>query len=66
VLLGAGRPNDAADVYREDLKRFPENGWSLYGLAEAVKAAGQASGPTMERFKKAWEKADVEISTSRY
>lgn len=66
VLLGAGRTRDAAEVYREDLKRYPENGWSLYGLSEAVKASGEASGPTMERFKKAWEKADVEISTSRY
>lgn len=66
VLLGAGRTHDAADVYREDLRRFPENGWSLYGLAQSVKASGEASGPTMERFKKAWEKADVEISESRY
>jgi tetratricopeptide (TPR) repeat protein len=66
VLLGAGRSRDAADIYREDLKRFPENGWSLYGLAEAVKASGEASGPAYERFKKAWGKADVEISTSRY
>jgi len=66
VLLGAGRTREAADVYREDLKRYPENGWSLYGLAEAVKASGEASAPEMQRFKKAWEKADVQISESRY
>jgi tetratricopeptide (TPR) repeat protein len=66
VLLAAGRSREAADVYREDLKRFPENGWSLFGLAEAVKASGDASGATMERFRKAWEKADVELSTSRF
>jgi len=66
VLIGAGRNREAADVYREDLKRFPENGWSLYGLAEAVKASGEASGPTRQRFKKAWDKADVEIGASRY
>lgn len=66
VLLGAGRTRDAAEVYREDLKRFPENGWSLYGLAEAVKASGEASGPERERFKKAWRYADVEINSSRY
>lgn len=66
VLLGAGRTREAADVYREDLKRYPENGWSLYGLAQSVKASGEASGPEMQRFKKAWEKADVEISESRY
>jgi len=66
VLMGAGRTRDAAEVYREDLKRFPENGWSLYGLAEAVKASGEASGPERERFKKAWRYADVEINSSRY
>lgn len=66
VLLGAGRTREAAEVYREDLKRFPENGWSLYGLAEAVKASGEASGPALQRFKRAWERADVEISSSRY
>jgi tetratricopeptide (TPR) repeat protein len=66
VLLGAGRTRDAAEVYREDLKRYPENGWSLYGLAQSVKASGEASGPAMQRFKRAWERADVEISTSRY
>ena len=66
VLLSAGRPRDAAEVYREDLKRYPENGWSLFGLAEAVKASGEASGPAMERFKKAWVKADIVLSESRY
>jgi tetratricopeptide (TPR) repeat protein len=66
VLIGAGRTQEAAEVYREDLKRFPENGWSLYGLAEAVKASGEASNPALQRFRKAWEKADVEISASRY
>jgi tetratricopeptide (TPR) repeat protein len=66
VLLAAGRSQEAADVYREDLKRFPENGWSLFGLAEAVKASGDAGGPEMARFRKAWGKADVELSTSRF
>lgn len=66
VLLGAGRAKEAADVYREDLKRYPENGWSLYGLAETLKATGEANAPTLDRFKRAWEKADIELSTSRY
>jgi tetratricopeptide (TPR) repeat protein len=66
VLLGAGRAKDAATVYREDLKRFPENGWSLYGLDEAIKASGEANASEEARFKKAWVDADVELSTSRF
>src|SRR6185369_6299732 len=33
ALLAAGRPADAERVYRDDLRRHPHNGWSLYGLA---------------------------------
>ena len=38
VLLEAGRPAEAEGVYREDLKRFRENGWSLFGLAQSLRA----------------------------
>jgi hypothetical protein len=35
VLLAAGRPAEAAQAFREDLKRFPKNKWSLEGLEQA-------------------------------
>ena len=38
VLLAAGRPADAEAVYREDLRRNRENGWSLFGLAKSLEA----------------------------
>ena len=41
--------------------RRPENGWSLHGLAQSLRAqkrAGEAS-EVEARFKKAWSKADV-------
>ena len=45
VLLEAGRAKEAETVYWEDLKRNPENGWSLFGLAQALTAQGlPASG----------------------
>ena len=37
VLLKAGRPDEAEQVFREDLKRFPENFWARQGLAEALR-----------------------------
>ena len=38
ALLRAGRPEDAEVVYLEDLRRHPENGWALYGLAQSLAA----------------------------
>ena len=38
VLLEAGRADEAEAVFWEDLKKNPENVWSLAGLAQALKA----------------------------
>jgi predicted Zn-dependent protease len=43
VLLQGGRPAEAELVYREDLKRNPGNGWSLFGLAQSLKAQGKTA-----------------------
>jgi tetratricopeptide (TPR) repeat protein len=67
VLLGAGRAKEAEAVYREDLRRNPENGWSLYGLAQALRAQKQpARAAAVEaRFRRAWSHADVQLTASR-
>jgi tetratricopeptide (TPR) repeat protein len=61
VLLEAGRPVQAEKVFREDLVRRPENGWSLHGLAQSLKAQRRLkeSSAVEGRFRKAWSKADV-------
>lgn len=58
VLLGAKRFKEAERIFREDLAKTPENGWSLYGLAEALKQSGDTKGAeeAMARFNKAWAK----------
>jgi tetratricopeptide (TPR) repeat protein len=68
VLLEAGRPAEAETVYWEDLKRNRENGWSLYGLTQALKAQSKNDDAALveARFKKAWAKADVTLSNSRF
>ncbi|HEY6066487.1 MAG TPA: tetratricopeptide repeat protein, partial [Thermoanaerobaculia bacterium] len=66
VLLSAGRARDAERVYREDLARTPDNGWSLLGLAEALKAQGRPDREARARFEKAWQRADVKIAASDY
>jgi tetratricopeptide (TPR) repeat protein len=68
ALLKAGRSAEAEAVYREDLKRFPENGWSLFGLAAALRAQGKSADAeeTDRRFAKAWSAADVKLTASRF
>ncbi|MEO7474223.1 MAG: hypothetical protein ABIY46_02720 [Gemmatimonadales bacterium] len=65
VLLAAGRPKEAERSYREDLVRYPNNGWSLHGLAEALKAQGREKEAALARarFEKAWSRADVKPPT---
>ena len=64
-LMRAGRFAEAEEVYREDLRRLPENGWSLYGLAESLKAQKKPEAAAVKaRFTKAWAKADMKINSS--
>lgn len=68
LLLKAGRAPDAEKVYREDLRQNPGNGWSLYGLAQSLRAKGDAAraAATEKEFRKAWAKADVSITASAF
>ena len=66
VLLKAGKAKEAEDVYREELNVNRENGWSLLGLRESLKAQGrlEEAAQVDMRFDKAWEAADIEITAS--
>jgi tetratricopeptide (TPR) repeat protein len=68
VLLKAGRAPEAEQVYREDLKIYPDNGWSLYGLAQSLQSQGktQEAQTVKKRFQEAWKYADVQIIASRF
>jgi hypothetical protein len=41
VLIHAGVPADAEKVFRKDLEYATQNGWSLFGLAQALQAQGK-------------------------
>jgi predicted Zn-dependent protease len=68
VLLQTSRAADAEAVYREDLRRNPGNGWSLFGLAQSLAAQGKTADATQaeEQFRKAWSRADVTLTASRF
>jgi tetratricopeptide (TPR) repeat protein len=68
VLLEAGRAPEAEAVYRADLKQYPSNGWSLYGLEASLRAQGRSDDAAIvERgFAAAWARADVKLEASRF
>ena len=67
-LIAAGKPGEAEAVYRDDLKRFPNDGWALFGLAKALGAEGKASeaAAAQAAFDRAWPRADVKLAASAF
>lgn len=68
VLLLASKPAQAEEIYREDLQRYPENGFALFGLEASLRAQDklQEANQVHERFVKAWQNADVQLTSSRF
>ena len=68
ILLEAGRPREAETVYWDDLRKHASNGWSLFGLAQALRAQGKTAeaDAVQARFDKAWARADVKLTASRF
>ncbi|MGB7248389.1 MAG: hypothetical protein WBC73_05575 [Phormidesmis sp.] len=63
VLLQANRPAEAEKIYREDLAIYPENGWSLKGLAKSLEAQDEtaAAREAQRRLNIAWKQADFSV-----
>lgn len=68
VLLSAKRATEAEAVYREDLRRNPENGWSLYGLTQSLRTQKkkEEAAAANQRFRKTWAQADIKLTASRF
>jgi tetratricopeptide (TPR) repeat protein len=68
VLLRDKQAAAAEEVYREDLRHWPDNGWSLHGLAASLEAQGKKDEAerARKRFAEVWKRADVKIPSSCY
>ena len=66
ALMQAGRYAEAEQVYRDDLRHLPDNGWSLFGLAQSLDRQDrhQEAMEAEARFAKMWSKADIQIHSS--
>jgi tetratricopeptide (TPR) repeat protein len=68
TLLETGDAAGAAEAFRQDLKTYPPNGWSLFGLAQAQEKLGQvdAARETSKQQAAAWQWADAPLTGARY
>jgi tetratricopeptide (TPR) repeat protein len=66
LLLKTGQYEHAEQVFREDLKRSPRNGRSLFGLAESLAAQGRSYEAELVRqqFQTAWKNADTPLKNA--
>jgi len=66
ALLADGRAAEAQLVFEADLEQYPMNGWSLYGLTEALNAQGHTAPAeaARQRFETVWQFSDVTLSSS--
>ena len=68
ALIEAGRFSEAEEVYKLALEDHPHNGWSLFGLEQALRSQGKR-GPADEAlraFVEAWQRSDVWLTTSHF
>ncbi len=68
LLLAGGHAAEAEDVYRADLERHPNNGWSLLGLSQSLEVQGKSGehAAMAGELEAAWSRADVEPVASCY
>jgi len=66
ALLEANRFADAERIYREEIADHPHNGWSLFGLQQALAAQGKKDAAVDKDFEESWARSDAWIRSSRY
>ncbi len=68
ALLEAERAEAAEEVYRAALVQHPHNGWSIYGLEQALRAQGRdaEADETRAWFREAWSETDTLLRSSRF
>jgi tetratricopeptide (TPR) repeat protein len=66
ALLEDKQYGEAERVYRDDLKKHPHNGWSLFGLKTALESQAKRSPEVEKDFDASWARSDTWIHASRF
>jgi tetratricopeptide (TPR) repeat protein len=64
ALLTLGRLKEAETAFRDDMKKFPDNGWSLSGLHASLEGQGRAAeaAAVKARLDEQWRTADLQMA----
>ena len=67
-LIRVGDYSLAEKTLREDLSFYPDNGWSLQGLYQALQKQkkGKDASAALSQFNKSWTKADIKLASSSF
>jgi tetratricopeptide (TPR) repeat protein len=67
VQIEAGKYDDALVTFKDDLLKFPKNGWALHGMKLAYSSLNDSSNEKRidEQLETAWATADVNFTGSR-
>jgi tetratricopeptide (TPR) repeat protein len=66
ALLEAKRYPDAERVYREELKKHPHNGWSLFGLKASLEAQHKPAQDISQDLDASWARSDTWLHRSAF
>ena len=67
AAVDADRAAEAEEVYRKDLEWNQRNGWTTFGLYQALEAQGKEQEAIIvkRQFDELWRNADVELERSK-
>jgi tetratricopeptide (TPR) repeat protein len=67
VQIEAGKYANALQTFKDDLQKYPKNGWSLHGMKLAYSRLNDAVNKAKieEQLETVWATADVELSNAR-
>lgn len=66
ALLESGLALEVEQVYRQNLKNYPKNGWAMYGLIQSLEMQNKDANDVRKTFETAWQSADVSLTASRF
>ena len=67
TLIEAGYLDEAEEIYWQDLRKAPQNGYSLRGLLNvAEKKADLRFEGYKSKFDESWRRADIKLNSSRF
>lgn len=66
AYIEVGEYAKAITVYEEDLREHPHNGWSLFGIKQALAAQGKTDPTIDASLAQAWARSDVWLLSSKF